>query len=547
MSESLADLLGGRPHHGATNPLLFDRGRPLTAADFVAETARIAGGLGALGIARGDRVAIWLPNVPAWLATFAALARLGAIAVAVNTRFRSQELATILRRAEPRALVYWPGFNGIDFAGILADCDPAALTSITWLIEYNEADSPPTARHDVSVERAVERIDFAALPAAAVEAQPQESDANDSLPCILFSTSGTTKEPKLVLHDQRTLARHAHNVAAAWHLGPGSAVYLVPPLCGVYGFCTALAALAGGAPLWMRPAWDAGAAAAEIVRGACTHITGTDDIYAQLLATTPAQRPFPSLTYAGFAPFNPALADIVAHAQARGLMLSGLYGTSEVQALFSVRMSDRAAAERSRAGGHPVSATAHVRARDPETGALLPHGTNGALEILAPESRMVCYFGNEDATAASFTADGWYRTGDIGSTSADGNFVFLTRAGDSLRIGGFLVSPAEIENVVQEAGGIDACQVVAVPRPEGWRPVAFVIPEAGSEVDESRLSSHVRARLAPYKVPVRFLAIDAFPVTASANGTKIRKDVLRQIALDALNGTGSLTSSQEVA
>ena len=530
MSETLAVLLEDPGRAAGTDALLFDRGVPVPAERLRADVARIAGGLAALGVGPGDRVALWLPNVPAWLATLFAAARLGAVVVSVNTRYKSHELAIILRRSQPRVLVCWPGFSGIDFRGILAACDPAALSSLSALIEYDEDAAAAAAAPPPAGSGGIARHRFAALPAAA----PDDA-ASPSAPCILFATSGTTKEPKLVLHDQQTLVRHARNVAAAWQLGPCAAVYLVPPLCGVYGLCTALAARAGGVPLWMRPAWDAGAAAGDIVRGACTHITGTDDAYAQLLAASAAPTPYPSLAYAGFAPFNPALADIVATAEQRGLRLSGLYGASEVLALFSVRASATPGAERGLAGGYPVDPAARVRARDPESGQVLPDGTAGELEILAPHSRMVGYFGDATATAAAFTADGWYRTGDLGQTTAGAGFVYLSRAGDSLRLGGFLVSPAEIETVVQEAGGIEACQVVAVPRPDGLRAVAFVIPAAGCAIDEGKLAEYVRARLAAYKVPVRFFAIDAFPVTVSANATKIRRDALRQLALERLD------------
>lgn len=358
-------------------------------------------------------------------------------------------------------------------------------------------------------------------------------------PCILFPTSGTTSEPKLVVHDQRTVVRHARDVAAAWKLTRHSAVCLVPPLCGVYGFCTALAGWAGGAPVWMRPLWDPAAAAEDIRRGHCTHITGSDDAYAQLLAARDEPTPFPSLVFAGFAPFNPALADIVATAEARGLRLSGLYGASEVMALFSMRDPAAPTAERGLTGGFPVDPSARVRARDPIAGAFVTGEALGELEIDAPHSRMVGYYANEEATRSAFTDDGWYRTGDIGRDRGDGSFEFVARAGDSLRLGGFLVNPAEIEEIVQEAPGVKACQVVGVAQPDGTRAIAFVIPVAGQTLDEAALTKHVRSRLAGYKVPVRFFDIDSFPVTVSANATKIRKDALRQIAQQRMKETSS--------
>ena len=107
--------------------------------------------------------------------------------------------------------------------------------------------------------------------------------------------------------------------------------------------------------------------------------------------------------------------------------------------------------ERCVAGGRPVNPAAQARARDPESGLVLPHGEAGELEFHAP-SRMQCYFGDPEATREAFTGDGFYRSGDLGHTTGDGRFVFLARINDSLRLGGFLVSPLEIEAVVQQGG-----------------------------------------------------------------------------------------------
>jgi len=278
----------------------------------------------------------------------------------------------------------------------------------------------------------------------------------------------------------------------------------------------------------MAPGWDAEQAARDIVMHRVTHINGTDEAAAQLLDIDALS--FSNIRLFGYAAFNPAQADIVRRADARGLKLVGLYGASEIQALFAHQDAKAPVAERMLAGGRPVSAQAHVRVRDPESGALLAHGASGELEFCAPSSRMVGYRGDPDATTAGFTADGYYRSGDLGTASADGRFVFLTRMGDALRLGGFLVSPAEIEAVVQEAPGIAACQVVGVPRTEGLLAVAFVILQQGAALDEAAVIAHVASRLARYKVPRRVLPIDAFPVTPGANATKIQKGKLREMA-----------------
>ncbi|KPK07532.1 MAG: hypothetical protein AMJ64_06465 [Betaproteobacteria bacterium SG8_39] len=506
-------------------PMLIDRGRAIGFAELAAESRRIATAFAQLGIGREDRVALWLPNVSAWLSCFFACAQLGAIAVSVNTRFRAHEVADIVGRSGARLLVYWPGFKGIDFSSILAeaaDTAPSALGAIVALVAYGE-DAAPAPR--TVAGKPV--LPFGALTAGS----PRErDDAAPDAGCILFTTSGTTRAPKFVLLDQRAVVAHAHDVAQGFGLDAEAAMLLVPPLCGVFGFCCAMGALAAGRPLVMRPAWDPVQAAADIVAHRVTHANATDEAIVQLLAQRATQPAFPSLRFVGYAAFNPALDDIVERAEQRGLALVGLYGASEVQALFARQDEHAPLAERRLAGGRPVNAAARVRARDPESGRILPHGEAGELEFFAPDSRMVGYFGDAEATRAALSEDGYYRSGDLGYTTADGRFVFLTRMGDALRLGGFLVSPLEIEAVVQEAPGIAACQVVGVPGAAGRVPVAFVILAPGAVLDEAALRAQVAARLAKFKVPQRIFAIDAFPVTPGANATKIQKGKLRAMA-----------------
>jgi fatty-acyl-CoA synthase len=503
-------------------PMLVERDRPIAYCELADEARRVAYGLSRLGVASGDRVALWLPNVPAWLASFFACAQLGAIAVAVNTRFRSHEVADIVGRSGAKVLVFWPGFKGIDFASILAECDPTALERLESVVVYGEDDSP--------VPQAITGKPAIAYRSIAAGADLLTNSATPGAGCVIFTTSGTTKAPKFVLHDQRNVIAHAYQVARAFGIGDGCAVLLAPPLCGVFGFCSAMAAFAAGRPLVMRPAWDADLASQDVVRHGVTHANATDEAIAQLLALHAARQPFPGVRFFGYAAFSPSLADIVARAEARGLKLVGLYGTSEVQALFARQNEAAPVAERATAGGLPVAGSARVRTRDPESGRVLAHGDAGELEFLAPNSRMIGYYGDPQASAQALTEDGYYRSGDLGCTHADGRFTFLTRMGDSLRLGGFLVSPLEIESVVQEQPGIAACQVVGIVRGDGLRPLAFVILEPGAVLDEESLLARLSGKLARHKLPMRIFQVENFPVTPGANATKIQKGKLREIA-----------------
>lgn len=517
---TLPELLERAAQHGGT--MLVHNEVPLSFDEILDESRRVATGLAGLGVRAGDRVAIWLPSTPAWIATFFACARLGAIAVAVNTRFVPRELADILGRSGASVLVYWPGFGRVDFAGILQACDASALSGLKAVVAYQEADD--VARPHADAWPHCRYADVAAhAPMTGCTAHPDT-------PVAIFTTSGTTKAPKFVLHDQQTLVRHAHDVVNGFGVHPSSVMLLAPPLCGVFGFCCMLASLAAQRPLITSPVWDPPVAARWIDAYRVTHLHATDDAIAQLLAQNTRTPAYPTLEFCGFAAFNPALEDIVARADARGLRLVGLYGISEIQALFA-RQSERApVAERAIAGGRPVSSIAQVRARDPESGRLLPHGEAGELEFVAPSSRMVGYFANAQASADAITDDGFYRSGDLGYTLADGRFVYLSRIGDSMRLGGFLVSPAEIESVVQSATGVIGCQVVGVDIGGVQRPVAFVIQGAGAALQEQALIEYATARLARYKVPARVFVVDDFPVTEGTNATKIQKHRLRDLA-----------------
>ena len=181
----------------------------------------------------------------------------------------------------------------------------------------------------------------------------------------------------------------------------------------------------------------------------------------------------------------------------------------------------------------PVSPLAHVRVRDPESGALLGVGQPGMLECAGP-SLMAGYWGNEAATSQAMTPDGYVRTGDLGELDAHGGFTFLSRMGDVLRLSGFLVNPLEIEMHIQKVPGITGCQTVAVPRPEGVRAVAFVMLEPGATLDEAATIAHCKHGLANYKVPMRIFPIDDFPKTPSPNGFKIQRARLRDMALERL-------------
>jgi fatty-acyl-CoA synthase len=505
----------------AADPAFVFDGTPISRAEFAGKIEQTAAWLAAQGIGRGDVIAVWLVNRIEWIALLFAAARCGAIVAAVNTRYRSAEVAHLLRLSGARLMVVEAAFRSIDFAAILAGIAEHEVPALQRLAVVG-ADAIPA--HWPCV-----RFDAFEKPYPATP--PIQDDVD--LPVLLYTTSGTTKGPKLVAHSQRTLATHATSVAHALRLDPRRhALLAMLPFCGTFGMTSLLGFVAAGATVHVLDAFEAAPALTILGEHRITHAFGSDEMFRRILALTDAPRPFPHLEVCGFAAFQPGWRELAAEADVRGLPLYGLYGSSEVQALFSIARSGDAFADRIEGGGWPMSLEAKVRVRDTETGELASRGVSGEIEISAP-SRFLGYFNNLDATRDAITADGFFRTGDIGRLRDDGSFVYETRAGDAMRLGGFLVAPGEIEDELKSCPGVADAQVVAVDLNGQARCVAFVIPAKERPMQET-LIAHLRERLAGYKVPARIYVVDTFPVTDSANGVKIQRARLRAMAMERI-------------
>ncbi|MDP1691130.1 MAG: AMP-binding protein [Burkholderiaceae bacterium] len=516
----LAKNLAERP-----DALAFvDGERRLSYAEFDRLCAGTAAWLQGQGIGPGDRVAVWLVNRIEWLALLFALARLGATMMSVNTRFRTAELEHVLARSAARLLVIQRHFRSIDFDAVLAEVDGSGLSALQRIAVLDGgANLPPTMLGKPTVAFAPD--------AAGTAPAPADRSAPDAL-MILFTTSGTTQGPKLVMHVQGAIALHAQHVAKAFGFdAPGSATLGAVPICGTFGLVAALASLSAGAPLVMMEAFDAQRAAALVRSHRLTHVFGTDEMLRRLLDLDATAGALPSVRMLGFV-LNEELA---ARAYARGWPVAGLYGSSEVQALFSLQSMELPMQERILGGGRPASPEVEVRVRDVDSGQLLPPGASGELEIRSPTS-FIGYLDNPEATAKVMRSDGFFRTGDVGRVREDGSFVFLTRTGDAIRLGGFLVSPVEIEEVIRQLPGVADAQVVAVEIARQTRGVAFVIRSEGQQtaVSEADVVAWVKSRMAGYKVPAQVWFVDTYPVTHSANGDKIQRARLREIALARL-------------
>jgi fatty-acyl-CoA synthase len=440
-----------------------------------------------------------------------AVARLGAIAVHVNTRFRGHEVGSLLRRAAPCALVTDLA-AGDDYGDILArvgDIDKASLRQILV-----RGPTEPTRT-------------LAGIPAKLLRAVGTAADiARPDDPCAIFTTTGSTGEPKLVLHGQRGMvAQHFYSARRHEFDRPGAVMLANLPFCGIYGHTRLLMAVVGAAGIVLPDSTDIDGL---IRRHRVTHVAGYSDVLARVVAAARG-RPYDSMRLFSVA-FSPLVDNdaVFAAAKALGLTLSTGYGSTELNAAIATPPDGWGAA----AGGTLVHPDARFAIRDPESGCELPDGEPGALLIAGP-GLFLGYYDDPTATANAWTADGMFRTGDRAYRRGNG-FVLLGRYDESVRLGGYLVDPAEIEHFLRRRPEIAAARAIAADAGVGPRLVAFVKMCEGCAFSEADLLEACRDDIAAFKVPARIAAVDEFPVSEGANARKIRLDVLREMAATLL-------------
>jgi len=280
-----------------------------------------------------------------------------------------------------------------------------------------------------------------------------------------------------------------------------------------------------GSTVVCEPVTDTQSTLEQIRRHQVSHTYANNESILKVLEAADSPKDFTSCKLFGFANFSPAITNLLEQAERNGLPLTGLYGSSELQALVAAQPTQASEGDisvRYMAGGRLIHPEARVRVSDPETGAILAHGASGEIEIKSP-SRMHGYLDNPEATARAITKDGYFKTGDLGYTVSDRQFVFQARMGDSMRLSGFLVNPIEIEQAIETLPGIKACQVVGATLGTKILPVAFVILQDGATADPIGWTAECKRRMAAFKVPVRFEILTAFPSIESANAVKIQK------------------------
>lgn len=507
-----------------------DTAESLTYATLHEQANAVAAGLRNLGLRRGDALAVWLPNGIPWLVLEFAAARLGILVVGLNPRYKVNEVAHLLAVSQARVLVFTPRFHGIDFAQMVKEAlGPAApVVAVEHLVEVDGVPAQPSV---VECGVATTRFEDLMVAGPTVAAVGQPSDLVN-----VFGTSGTTSFPKLAAHDQGSVVQHAHEVARALDYDTSESVLCFLPFCGAYGFIALTSVLAAGGRAVILPVWSVTEALSVMSRERVTALFALEGVFRQLFAAPELDpKALTSWRKGGIAGVS-ALAPVQHAEQEFGVRLTNLYGSSELFAMMCCWDLGEPAEVRAVAGGRLVGDDMHARAVDPETRDVLADGVSGELEF-SGYNVLREYMANPAANEAAFTADRWYRTGDHGATLDGGRAVrYESRLADTLRLRGYLVSPTEIEELLVSHGSVQDVEVVGVLDESTGeeRAVAFALLADPTPDLEEELREHCRTTAASWKVPDAVVFLTEFPTTPGANGEKVQKAKLRQMATELL-------------
>jgi len=543
---AMLDAVAAR--HGAREAIVFGD-RRITFAAFRECSDGLARGLAALGIGRDDKVAIWLPNRPEWFFAQYACARLGAVVVALNPRYKAHELTYILGQSDAKALLLADHLGGIDYFETLHAVLPELPAGVPGELEASkapilkhvivDADDPYPGCHRLQDVLAAGATVGAGGPRASVVPSggdpPLPPLAPDDVFTLLY-TSGTTSFPKGAMITHRNCVPHGWNVGEVLRMTPDDRVLHALPAAGTWGGLNIpLATWSHGACLVLMDVFDPLRALQLIERERCTVWNAVDAMVKAMLEHPDLDRydraslrtgGIGSTGGGGHGLFEAWVETIgVRHGYEP-------YGMTEVNAMALYHDLDEPLELRKLPGVKPAPGL-EVRVVNPETGAPCPPGEEGELqfrgELVTPG-----YYKRPEETAAAFTPDGWFRSGDLGVQDEARRTIFKGRLREALRISHFMVAPGEIEAFLMAHPDVAQAFVVGVPDPKlNEAPVAYVIPKEGALLTEEALRTFCRGKIASYKIPIVIRFVKDVPRTPGPHGDKVQRGKLREHALRA--------------
>lgn len=500
---------------------------------------RAARSLAALGVGAGSHVGILMSNCQEFVDVLLGAQLLGAWAVPINARYKAPELAHVITDAELSVLVTTDRVvEHVDFVALLASAlpglaeqpDPRSLRldvapALRSIVLYGKRVPSGVLAESVFHELA------AAVGSDEIEASRARIAVRDV--ALMMYTSGTTALPKGCPISHEAIVRPALEAGRTrFRLQADDRMWDPLPMFHMSFVLPFLACLDAGAALLSMEHFEPGEALRYMERERATVNFASFPTITEALLNHPA---YDADRLAVRLVNNVGPADLLASMQERmpGAIQISAYGMTECGGVIAFGHDDDSLADRTQTSGRPFRGI-EVQIRDLDTDAVVGTGEPG--EILV---RGYClfegYYNDAVRNAEAFTADGWFRTGDIGSVDREGRISYLGRAKDMLKVGGENVAAAEIEGVIGRHPGVMLVQVVSAPDRRYLEvPAAFVQLAPGAVANEEELIAFCRDKIASFKVPRYVRFVDEWPMSA----TKIQKHRLREVIAAELGVPG---------
>jgi fatty-acyl-CoA synthase len=501
---------------------------PIAYVELERRARAVASGLRRHGVGRGSRVALLMSNRIEWLETSFGAWLLGAVVTPISTFSKKQEIDFLLRDGGASVLIAMDVFGGQNFNADLLELLP----------ELGSAREAPLENPHFPDLRRVFTLGRSEMPglrdyrelsseAPAENLAPGNGPSAFDVAAVLY-TSGSSSHPKAIQLQHAAIIENGFNIGERQGLSQQDRVFLPAPLFWSYGAVNALpATFTHGACLVLQERFEPGGALDMIEQNHCTAIYTLPGMTSALIRH-PSFSPERTRSLRTGLTIG-ARQDVLDAALRLGAAeICNIYGASETYGNCCVTAHDWPLEERAASQGEPLPGVT-VRICALESGESLAHGEVGAVEVKGYLTLGYCG-ASEDQNAAAFTADGFFRTGDLGKLDQQGRFVFAGRHSEMIKRAGINVSPAEVENVLLQHPEIAGAGVVGVPDPQrGEITVAFVTREAGSSPSVEEVQAHCRKLASRYKVPDVVVFRKSLPTTTTG---KLLRWELREIALN---------------
>ena len=507
-----------------------------TYPEFRDDVDEFARALIAMGVKKGDHVAIWATNVPAWYITFWATTKIGAVLVTVNTAYKIHEAEYLLRQSDTHTLVMVDGYKDSDYIGIikqicpeLETCEPGQLECARLPVLKNIITVDSKQKGCYSWDEAVKLAED--VSQKEVERRRAQIDKHDV--CNMQYTSGTTGFPKGVMLTHYNVVNNGKAIGDCMDLSTADRMMIQVPMFHCFGMVLAMtASVTHGVTMSPITAFSPRKGLACINKEKITAFHGVPTMFIAMMGHEDFEKTDFSHMRTGIMAGSPCpiktMQEVIEKMHMPEICIT--YGQTEASPATTMSKTTDSLETRVNTVGSAIFGV-ECKIVDPETTEDLPDNVDGEF-VARGYNIMKGYYKMPEATAAAIDENGWLHTGDLARRLPDGNYKITGRIKDMIIRGGENIYPKEIEDFIYTHPKVQDVQVIGVPDKQyGEEIMACIILKPGEESSEEEMKQFVMDHMAKHKVPRYIDFVTDFPMNAAG---KILKYKMREAAVEKL-------------